>query len=152
MFAISGLVPTEGLRDDVAIVALQNSPVPAELHLRMRAEPKTLAQVRRVLRRWLIERGAQDDEVAEITIAVSEACANAIEHAYSPAPATFELDATADADQITVIVRDAGRWRAPRGQNRGRGLSIIVAAMDDVEIERTPAGTEVMMRRRLGRT
>jgi anti-sigma regulatory factor (Ser/Thr protein kinase)/putative methionine-R-sulfoxide reductase with GAF domain len=152
MVAVSEMVPDDGLRDDAAIVALQNAEVPAELHLCLRAEPKVLAQVRRSLRRWLVVRGAHEDEVAEITIAVSEACANAIEHAYSPAPASFELDATADGDEISVTVRDQGRWRAQRGQARGRGLSVIVAAMDDVKIERTTGGTEVVMRRRLGRT
>ncbi|MGH2887361.1 MAG: ATP-binding SpoIIE family protein phosphatase [Solirubrobacteraceae bacterium] len=148
-FAVADLVPHDGLRDDAAIVALQNTVVPAELHLRLPAEPKTLAHIRRVLRRWLIERGADDGDVAEVTIAVSEACANAIEHAYSPSPATFELDAFGENGEITVWIRDSGRWRAPRGQNRGRGLSIMVAAMDDVQIERTDTGTEVVMRRRL---
>ena len=148
-FAVAEFVPHEGLRDDVAIVTLQNSPVPAELHLRLPAQPKTLAQVRRLLRRWLVDRGADEGDVAEVTIAVSEACANAIEHAYSPAPNSFELEATGRNGQVTVTVRDQGRWRAPRGQNRGRGLSIIVAAMDDVQIDRTDHGTEVVMRRRL---
>jgi anti-sigma regulatory factor (Ser/Thr protein kinase)/putative methionine-R-sulfoxide reductase with GAF domain len=148
--AVADLVPVvAGLRDDVAIVALQNTVVPAELHLGLAAEPKTLAQVRRVLRRWLLDRGADDSDVAEVTIAVSEACANAIEHAYSPAPARFELEASSNDDEITVAIRDKGQWRAPRGQNRGRGLSIMVAAMDDVQIERTETGTEVVMRRRL---
>jgi serine phosphatase RsbU (regulator of sigma subunit)/anti-sigma regulatory factor (Ser/Thr protein kinase) len=148
--AVADLVPIEGLRDDVAIVALQNSPVPVELHLSLPAEPKTLAQVRRILRRWLIERGADEGDVAEVTIAVSEACANAIEHAYPPAPADFHLDAWSKNGEVTVAVRDTGLWRAPRGQNRGRGLSIIVAAMDDVQIDRMENGTEVVMRRRLG--
>jgi len=147
--ALAGLVPVEGLRDDVAIVSLQNTAVPAELHLTLPAEPKTLSRVRRILRRWLAERGAGEGDVAEMTIAVSEACANAIEHAYSPSPATFELHGWAQDDEITVTVRDRGHWRAPRGQNRGRGLSIIVAAMDDVQIDRTAEGTEVVMRRRL---
>ncbi len=149
VLAVARMVPLEGLRDDVAIVALQNTSVPAELDLEMRADPKNLAQVRRVLRRWLTDRGGEAEDVAEVTIAVSEACANAIEHAYSPAPANFGLHAHAENGEIVVIVRDQGRWRAPRGQNRGRGLSIIVAAMDDVQIERTPEGTEVVMRRRL---
>jgi serine phosphatase RsbU (regulator of sigma subunit)/anti-sigma regulatory factor (Ser/Thr protein kinase) len=147
--AVADLVPIEGLRDDVAIVALQSSPVPRELHLSLPAEPKTLAQVRRILRRWLIERGADEGDVAEVTIAVSEACANAIEHAYPPAPANFHLDAWGSNGEVTVAVRDTGQWRPPRGQNRGRGLSIIVAAMDDVQIERMEDGTEVVMRRRL---
>jgi serine phosphatase RsbU (regulator of sigma subunit)/anti-sigma regulatory factor (Ser/Thr protein kinase) len=147
--ALSELVPLDGLRDDVAIVALQNTVVPAELHLRLPAEPKTLAHVRRMLRRWLLDRGADEGDVAEVTIAVSEACANAIEHAYSPSPASFELDASGNNGEITVAIRDAGRWRPPRGTNRGRGLSIMVAAMDDVQIDRTETGTKVVMRRRL---
>jgi anti-sigma regulatory factor (Ser/Thr protein kinase)/putative methionine-R-sulfoxide reductase with GAF domain len=149
VLAMAELVPDGGLRDDAAIVALQNSAVPAELHLRLPAQPKMLAHVRRVLRRWLISRGADETDVAEVTIAVSEACANAIEHAYSPAPAAFQLDATGDDGEITVAVRDEGRWRPPRGSNRGRGLSIMVAAMDDVQIDRTDTGTRVVMRRRL---
>jgi anti-sigma regulatory factor (Ser/Thr protein kinase) len=148
--AMAKLVPDEGLRDDAAIVALQNSTVPAELHLRLPAQPKTLAHVRRVLRRWLIHRGADETDVAEVTIAVSEACANAIEHAYSAGPAVFRLDATGNNGEVTVAVRDEGRWRPPRGaSDRGRGLSIMVAAMDDVQIDRTESGTQVVMRRRL---
>jgi len=150
--AVADLVPIEGLSDDVAIVAIQNVPLPPELRLRLPAEPRMLAQVRRVLRRWLIERGAGQGDVTEVTIAVSEACANAIEHAYAPGPASFEVDASGQNGEITVTVRDEGQWRAPRGQNRGRGLSIIVAAMDDVQIERHEIGTEVVMRRRLQRT
>jgi anti-sigma regulatory factor (Ser/Thr protein kinase)/putative methionine-R-sulfoxide reductase with GAF domain len=149
VLAMAELVPDGGLRDDAAIVALQNSAVPAELHLRLPAQPKTLAHVRRVLRRWLISRGADEADVAEVTIAVSEACANAIEHAYSPAPAAFELDATGNNGEVTVAIRDKGRWRPPRGSNRGRGLSIMVAAMDDVQIDRTDTGTQIVMRRRL---
>ena len=147
--AVADLVPLEGLRDDAAIVALQNSPVPAELHLRLPAEPATLAQVRRILRRWLVEHGAGETDVAEVTIAVSEACANAIEHAYSPAPATFELDAWGEDGGITIAVRDKGQWRESRGEGRGRGLSIIAAAMDDVQVDRLETGTEVVMRRHL---
>lgn len=147
--AMAELVPDEGLRDDAAIVALQNSFVPSELHLILPAQPKMLAHVRRVLRRWLINRGADEADVAEVTIAVSEACANAIEHAYAPGPATFKLDATGSNGEVTVAVRDEGRWRPPRASNRGRGLSIMVAAMDDVQIDRTDTGTQVVMRRRL---
>jgi anti-sigma regulatory factor (Ser/Thr protein kinase) len=109
-----------------------------------------LAEVRQVLRRWLTERGASPEELAEITIAASEACANAVEHAYSPRPEAFELEASAENDEITLIVRDRGRWRPPRGINRGRGLGIIAAAMSEVDVRRTADGTEVIMRRRLG--
>jgi anti-sigma regulatory factor (Ser/Thr protein kinase)/putative methionine-R-sulfoxide reductase with GAF domain len=147
--SLAAMVPVDGLSDDAALVVLQNTSVPDELDLQLPADPKTLAQARRVLRRWLADRGGTEEDVAEVTIAVSEACANAIEHAYSPGPAQFGLAARDEDGEIVVTVRDRGRWRAPRGQNRGRGLSIIVAAMDDVQIERTEEGTEVVMRRRL---
>jgi anti-sigma regulatory factor (Ser/Thr protein kinase) len=147
--AVGGLVPAEGLLDDVAIVAIQKTPVPVELRLELPADPRVLAEVRRTLRRWLIERGATPADLTEVTIAVSEACANAIEHAYSPSPAAFELTARADAQTVTIAVRDTGRWRAPRGQDRGRGLRIIETAMDDVQINAAESGTEVVMRRRL---
>ena len=85
-----------------------------------------------------------------MTIAVSEACANAVEHAYSPLPGWFEVHGVTEGDELTISVRDGGRWRAPRGTNRGRGLNVIEAAMDTVELKRTEDGTEVTMRRRLG--
>ena len=149
LFALDGLVPVEGLSDDVAILALESSPVPAELHYELPAVPSVLAQVRRIIRRWLHERSTPDSVVAEVTLAVNEACANAIEHAYSPGPATFLLDATIADGVLVVGVTDTGRWRAPRGQDRGRGLTIMRSAMDDVDVTRSGEGTEVLMRRTL---
>jgi anti-sigma regulatory factor (Ser/Thr protein kinase)/putative methionine-R-sulfoxide reductase with GAF domain len=145
------LVPVEGLRDDMAIVALQNLLVPEVLELEPLAEPTVLADVRRLLRRWLQARGAADDVTREITMAVNEACANAIEHAYSPAPARFRLRATEDGGVATIVVTDAGHWRDPRGTNRGRGLTIMRSAMDEVTVRPTEDGTEIAMRRRVSR-
>ena len=102
-----------------------------------------------MLRRWLRHQGADDAQTMEITLAVSEACTNAIEHAYSPAPAEFTLHAAAVDGEVTFVVTDAGRWRAPRGQDRGRGLTIIRAAMDDVEVNSSETGTEIVMHRKL---
>jgi anti-sigma regulatory factor (Ser/Thr protein kinase) len=148
--ALSRLPLSHGLRDDVAVVALEHNALPAQLWLRLPAEPGVLSKARRLVRHWLRAQGASDELLTEMTIAVSEACTNAIEHAYPPAPATFELEARADAEGVaTLIVRDSGRWRAPRGTHRGRGLKMIEAAMDEVEINSSEAGTEVVMRRRL---
>ena len=148
--AIVGMVPPEGLRDDVAILALQSRRIPAELHAELPADPAVLSRLRRLVRRWLRERGASDQLVTEITLAVNEACANAIEHAYSPSPATFEVHTSVTGGEVMIVVRDSGRWRAPRGEDRGRGLTVIETAMDEVEVNPTGDGTEVVMRRRLG--
>lgn len=144
------LVPLDGLRDDLAIVAVQNREIPDVLELRPAARADVLAEVRRIVRRWLRNHGASDEEVTEITLAANEACANAVEHAYSPAPAHFTFLARLDEGVVTITVADGGSWREPRGTDRGRGLRIMDAAMDKVEIgEANVPGTRITMRRRL---
>lgn len=151
--AISEMVPPEGLSDDVAVLALCGIPIPKGLRLELPAEPQVLSGTRRLLRRWLRERGAGEPLLTEVSLAANEACANAVEHAYPPGPAAFELSAEVigdgEASEIEITVRDAGQWRAPRGESRGRGLTIIESAMDEVSVNRTDSGTEVVMRRRL---
>jgi len=144
------LVPAGGGDDDIAVVALRVAPVEATLRVRFAADPQVLSQMRRMLGRWLHEHGAQPDETAAIILACGEACANAIEHAYAPGVAYFELEALHEEGLVTVTVRDTGHWRAPRGANRGRGLKMIAAAVDELDLRTTDAGTDVVMRRRLG--
>jgi anti-sigma regulatory factor (Ser/Thr protein kinase) len=146
---IAQLVPPGGGDDDIAVVALRVEPVEAVLRVRFAADPQVLAQMRRMLRRWLEEHGSEADEVAALTLACGEACANAIEHAYAPGVAYFEFEALHADGLVTLTVRDAGRWRPPRGTNRGRGLTIIAAAVDELDLRTTDAGTEVVMQRRL---
>jgi GAF domain-containing protein/anti-sigma regulatory factor (Ser/Thr protein kinase) len=143
------LVPPEGGEDDIAVVALRIMPVEAVLRVRFGADPQVLSDMRRMLGRWLQAHGAQPSEVADITLACGEACANAIEHAYGPGAAYFEFEAEHEEGLVTVTVRDTGRWRTPRGGHRGRGLKMIAAAVDELDLHTTEAGTEVVMRHRL---
>jgi anti-sigma regulatory factor (Ser/Thr protein kinase)/putative methionine-R-sulfoxide reductase with GAF domain len=155
--AVQYMVPPDGLADDLAILALRNSGVPEELRLELPADPGVLSGARRLLRRWLRERGADEPLISEVALAANEASANAIEHAYAPGPASFELAAWAEDDrdgaeaagEVVITVRDTGRWRPPRGESRGRGLTIMESAMDQVEIDTDDRGTQVVMRRRL---
>jgi anti-sigma regulatory factor (Ser/Thr protein kinase)/putative methionine-R-sulfoxide reductase with GAF domain len=143
-------VADERGEDDVAVVALRNLPIEPVLALRLPADPDAMAPVRQTLRRWLRAHDVGAADIAAITLACGEACANAIEHAYAPGPASIELEVRAEPGTIVVTVRDAGRWRASRGTNRGRGLSIMRAAMEEVQIRSSDRGTDVVMRRRLG--
>jgi anti-sigma regulatory factor (Ser/Thr protein kinase) len=145
-----GLVPPEGGDDDIAVVALRIVPVEAAMSVRFGADPQVLAQMRRMLARWLQAHGAQPAEIGAIMLACGEACANAIEHAYAPGLAYFELEAVHADGLVTLTVRDTGRWRAPRGVHRGRGLKMIEAAIDELAVTTGEAGTEVVMRHRLG--
>jgi len=143
--------------DDVALLAVRPDPVRADrLDMTLPAEPEMLARLRRRLGRFLHAAGASEDESYEITLTISEAAGNAIEHAYGPGDASFRVQAVVEDSELVVVVRDSGRWRArpgrggPEGAARGRGLSIIEGLMDQVEVVREEHGTTVRMRRRLG--
>ncbi len=136
--------------DDVAFIAVRVEPLGDRLRRTWPASTARLAEVRQLLRRWLRGLGASDDEIFDITVACQEACTNAIEHAYAPGPAGFALDASHDGGRVRLAIRDRGRWREPRGENRGRGLPLMRQLMEAVEIRDTGDGTEVVMERMLG--
>jgi anti-sigma regulatory factor (Ser/Thr protein kinase) len=137
--------------DDVALLAVRPRPVASEsIRFTLPAEPESLPGLRRRLARFLHAAGADDSETYEITLTVCEAAGNAIEHAYGPGDATFEVEARLDARELVATVSDHGHWRERRGAHRGRGLNIIEGLMDDVEVSTEPDGTVVRMRRRLG--
>ena len=119
------------------------------IRLSLVAEPGSLPMLRRRLMRFLSAAGAGEEEAYEVTLTICEAAGNAIEHAYGPGDATFEVEAVFEGGQLVATVRDQGRWRSQRGTRRGRGLRIIEGLMDEVEIEREEGGTVVRMRRRL---
>ena len=50
---------------------------------------------------------------------------------------------------ITVTVRDEGRWRQGRSTDRGRGFPLMRALMESVEVQRSPEGSAVVLRRKL---
>ena len=117
---VEQLVP-EAPGDDVAFIAARVPPLRDELATRWDVTPDSLAPIRYLLRRWLLARGATEDEAFDVIVASQEACANAIEHAYGPGRAEFAVDASYADGRVTVTVADRGHWRAPRGSNRGRG-------------------------------
>jgi PAS domain S-box-containing protein len=136
--------------DDVALLAVRPEPVRADrFDLSLPAEPGSLEVLRRRLGRFLHAAGASQAETYEVTLTVCEAAGNAIEHAYGPGDATFEVEAAFEDRELVATVRDNGSWRERRSEHRGRGLAIIKGLMDDVEVGTENGGTVVRMRRRL---
>jgi serine phosphatase RsbU (regulator of sigma subunit)/anti-sigma regulatory factor (Ser/Thr protein kinase) len=137
-------------QDDVALLALKLSPLPAHgFTLDLPAEPEALASVRKTLERWLKEAGTSRKDAHAIKVACGEACANAIEHAYRPGDAAFRVQASRMDSEVLITVRDFGRWRGLRGTDRGRGLPLMEALMDSVQVSPSSEGTTVRLRRRL---
>jgi anti-sigma regulatory factor (Ser/Thr protein kinase) len=136
--------------DDVALLAVRPLPTASErISLTLPAEPGSLAGLRRRLARFLHATGASEVEQYELTLTICEAAGNAIEHAYGPGDATYEVEVTFVAGELVATVRDSGSWREKRDEHRGRGLNIIEELMDHVEVVAQEDGTVVTMRRRL---
>ncbi|HKP89512.1 MAG TPA: SpoIIE family protein phosphatase, partial [Thermoleophilaceae bacterium] len=140
----------DGPPDDVALLAFRVQQLRgAALQLRFPAQPEALADVRHSLERWLDQNGATREESAAVVLASGEACANAVEHAYGAADADVEVAATAAGGTVRVSVRDSGRWRPPRGGDRGRGVDMMRALMDDATVAHGDDGTTVELALRL---
>jgi anti-sigma regulatory factor (Ser/Thr protein kinase) len=98
---------------------------------------------------------APPDIVSAIGLAVTEACTNAVVHAYAdaPAPGNVEIHAGVHDGELTVMVADEGRGMQPRPDSPGlgMGLAIIAQLADRLEILDTPErlGVAVLMYFRL---
>ena len=140
-------------RDDGALLAVRLvEELAGRLGLTLPATPDSIPVSRRRLRSWLRTVAPELDQTLarDMELACSEACTNAVRHAYSPGDATFSLQAQILEQELLLEVRDHGHWREARGQHGGRGLALMRALCDTVEIQRSPEGTHVLMRRSLG--
>lgn len=150
------LMTRPGHLDDVTMVAVQRRAVPvAPWYAQYPARPDQLESIRSDLRSWLRDLQVTDEDETALTLAVSEAAANSIEHGFRPgSPGTVRVQAnlTTRGDALLVVADDGG-WRAPiaKAGTRGRGLAMVSEAVDDFTIDAEPAGTVVRMRRRLHR-
>lgn len=151
-YIMTQLADDESGDDDVALIAVRLANVAQRpLQLRLPAAPESIATLRGALRRWLQEGEVAAEDIFDIAVAACEASANAIEHAYGPGDAHFEVDAALEQDRCRVVVRDFGSWRASRSVDRGRGIHIMRSLMDEVDIVQSQTGTEVALSRRVAR-
>ena len=145
----SRLTENLAIADDIAILTVQTVGLDELLEVEVPAEPSQLATARHLIRRWVEANQGTDDDCAAFAIAVSEACANSIEHAYGPRDGTVHVRASLVESEAEVTIRDRGKWRPPRGNNRGKGIPMMEEFMDDVSVEPGENGTTVKLTRRL---
>ncbi|MGQ0824527.1 MAG: ATP-binding SpoIIE family protein phosphatase [Actinomycetota bacterium] len=151
---VNTLLP-DGPSDDVALLAVQLCAVasaPDRLSLRAPATPESVPATRHAISRWLFQNQIDSEQAFEVLVAASEACANAVQHAYGIAEGTIEIDAYIVGDELVITIRDRGRWRVPDRSEPtygGNGVMIMRALMDAVDVASSAAGTEVCLRRRV---
>src|SRR3954471_3478991 len=124
----------------------------ADVRLTMPARPEGVAVVRQALVGMADALAFAAAVLADMTMAVSEACTNVVVHAYEDGDGTLEVEMMADDRGLTIRVRDHGTGIHPQaGRSRdvpalGLGLPLIAALSDSFELHGASGqGTEVRM-------
>jgi serine/threonine-protein kinase RsbW len=108
--------------------------------------------------------GFSEDALADIGICVTELVMNAIVHAHKEqADIPVEIEVSCHSDGMKVSVRDYGPGfettsipdpTAPENilEDHGRGILIVRAMMDDVQVTRLPDGMRIDIFKKLNST
>jgi anti-sigma regulatory factor (Ser/Thr protein kinase) len=89
----------------------------------------------------------------DVLLAVNEALANAVEHAYAGTSGNVDLAAGYDVNRhtLSVTVEDHGQWIPPapvadaRYSQRGRGFVLMRALADEFAVDSSAEGTRVCL-------
>jgi len=94
-------------------------------------------------------RELSDEELSDLKLALTEACTNAVQHAYASGDGVVEISYGLYPDRIVVEVSDNGDGFAPPEPSLidddlltegGLGIAIIRALSDELEIGERPGG------------
>jgi anti-sigma regulatory factor (Ser/Thr protein kinase) len=123
-----------------------------DVRMTMPARPEGVAVVRQALAGVADALDLDVAVLADMKMAVSEACTNVVVHAYDGSDGVLEVDMTADARGLTIRVRDYGSGIHPHVNHSrevpalGLGLPLIAALSDAFELHGSAGqGTEVRM-------
>jgi len=143
---LAEMAPPAGYDDDIAIVIYRHPYAP--LTIDMAAAAEQLSDVRHQFGAWLRAAAIPAGTIADIILALNEAAANSIEHAYrGHKPGKVRVEGENDGARVHMRIIDKGSWKtAPADPGvRGRGLVLIRAVSDWLEMHCTPSGTTVNM-------
>lgn len=141
-------------------------PVEPTVTLRVPALAEYVDLVRLTLYGVASKLGFLYEEIEDMKVAVSEACNNAVLHAYDSG-GMMEIRFRIAEDALSIVVKDEGKSFDPTAQSGtseslhgktideieagGLGLYLMQALMDEVEVL-GGAGTEVVLTKRLARS
>ncbi len=118
----------------------------------------SVAQARRAVGNFAQTCGFPAAEVADIVLAVGEACSNAVEHGHAP-DGRLTVCARFDGLALSIEITDQGPGIAHAAATnetgphvsfgRGRGIPIMRALMDGVIYKTSAGGTTVCLEKRL---
>jgi len=119
------------------------------IHRSWPADPRQLTIIRHELAGWLAPLSLSTDEIDGIVLAVDEAAANAVCHAYGPGESgVVELTLWTEGATLCVEIVDHGHWRPPvdKPATGGRGIGLMNAMTDAMLIHFDERGSRVLLR------
>ena len=119
---------------------------PGRIQLRRAADTAELTSARQLAASFAHSAGAS---AADVKLAVNEAIANVIDHAYRDLPpGDFELEIYCENGRLCAIVRDEGSGPVPHPEAGGAGLGLkLIEGLTESHtiVARPDGGTEVRM-------
>lgn len=98
----------------------------------------------------------EPEVLADLKLAVTEACGNAVRHAYPDASGPVTVAFTLSDDRLDMVVEDEGaglatsdlegEWAMPEQPESGMGMAIIREIVDDLEVARGREGRGTVVR------
>ena len=123
-----------------------------DLELTLPARPENVAVARHAIGGFADVVEMPDQTLADVKLAVTEACTNVVVHAYPNGDGPMGLRASVDEGILRVVVVDEGRGILPRADSPGLGLGLplIATLAESLELGTgTNEETEVRMSFRL---
>ena len=140
-------------------LALRQALVIVDVVVRLAPQPASVAVARRMVTEALATVDVDPAALEDIRLAVSEACSNAVLH--GPVDDLYEVSVHLRGDRCELVVRDGGTdlddrvlpgWLPSPTAATGRGLAIMRAVMDEVDVTADPGrGTVVRLVKHLDR-
>jgi anti-sigma regulatory factor (Ser/Thr protein kinase) len=106
----------------------QVSPQEPSFELSLPARAENVAVVRHAMGGLADVVEVADQVLADVKLAVTEACTNCVVHAYGDDEGPMAVAATVDGRHLTIVVSDEGRGIVPRADSPGLGLGLPLIA------------------------
>ena len=112
------------------------------------ATPRGVRDIRRAISVFAEANGAYGDALAAIELAVNEAVANVVVHAYPDEPGEVRVAADVEENELELVVVDDGAGFAPGpAPGLGLGLGLMRQGASAFEVRDRPlGGVEVWLR------
>lgn len=120
----------------------------AGIQMRVPATADQLAPMRAAVRTFVAEHWpAADRDRTDIALALTEACANVIRHAYPHGDGDMTVMCRIDDRHLALEIRDQGTGIHPPSSNPGLGLGLpLMHRLADANVSSNGSGTIISLR------